>query len=312
MSTEYAAKLDFATHLDFSEILTNPILDIAARFWDDERYAAFRTCYRSMRIIDDLVDNRKATGHTIGREEGDRYAAIMNRWIEGVRGTAPVDGFQEELVATMRRFVLPTWPWEKLLKAMVYDLNHAGFATFVGFLRYCEGAAVAPGAIFMHLCGVSRRDDHYLAPPFDIRRAARALGVFSYLVHVVRDFQKDQLNNLNYFADDLVAANQLSPGDLRAIAEGGEVSPSFRRLIRTYRHCAEYYRRKARRTIDGVLPNLEPRYRLSLEIIYSLYSQIFERIEPDTGSFTTEALNPRPFEVEERIRATMGAFEPAK
>ena len=37
---------------------------------------------------------------------------------------------------------------------MVYDLNNDGFETFEDFLNYAEGAAVCPGAIFMHLCGV--------------------------------------------------------------------------------------------------------------------------------------------------------------
>jgi len=45
--------------IDFQKILTNPILDIAAHFWEDERYDAFKTCYKSMRILDDLVDNNR-------------------------------------------------------------------------------------------------------------------------------------------------------------------------------------------------------------------------------------------------------------
>lgn len=46
--------------LDFQQILTNPILDIAAHVWEEERYNAFKICYRTMRILDDLVDDRKS------------------------------------------------------------------------------------------------------------------------------------------------------------------------------------------------------------------------------------------------------------
>ena len=54
--------LDFAREIPFDEILTNPILDIAARVWEQDRYDAFKICYRSMRRLDDLVDHRKETG----------------------------------------------------------------------------------------------------------------------------------------------------------------------------------------------------------------------------------------------------------
>ncbi|MCW4040280.1 MAG: hypothetical protein NWE83_05970, partial [Candidatus Bathyarchaeota archaeon] len=57
-----AVNLNFIDELDFRRVLKNPILDIAARIWDDERYEAFKTCYRSMRAIDDLVDGAKSQG----------------------------------------------------------------------------------------------------------------------------------------------------------------------------------------------------------------------------------------------------------
>ena len=37
-----------------------------------------------------------------------------------------------------------------------------------------------------------------------LRSAATPCAMFSYLVHIIRDFQKDQQNNLNYFADDVM------------------------------------------------------------------------------------------------------------
>ncbi len=52
--------LAFTDELDFGKVLKNPILDIAARLWEDDRYEAFKTCYRSMRAIDDLVDGVKS------------------------------------------------------------------------------------------------------------------------------------------------------------------------------------------------------------------------------------------------------------
>lgn len=73
---------------------------------------------------------------------------------------------------------------------------------------------------------------------------------------------------------------------------------------------AEYYRLKARRTIDEESQHLEQRYRLSLEVIYSLYLQIYERIDFENGGYTTAELSPSPEEVHDRINLTISSFKP--
>lgn len=295
---------------DFHEILITPILDIAARFWDDERYEAFKICYRSMRIIDDLIDDRKAAGRRMSKVEIRQFTSMLNDWVEAIGGDTPCDSFTKELIETNARFLIPLWPWQRLSESMIYDLHHDGFRTFKVFLRYSEGAAIAPASIFVHLCGVTKENGRFHAPQFDIRKAARPLALFAYLVHIIRDFQKDQKNNLNYFADVLVAENGLNRQKLREIAEGGKITPGFRKLMETYYNVAEYYRRKARWTIDRAGIHLEPRYRLSLEVIYSLYLQIYERIDLQGGGYTTAELSPSPDEVQGRIKLITSSFKP--
>lgn len=310
MAVNQSRYLDFMQKPDFRQILTNPILDIAARFWDSDRYQAFRVCYRSMRIIDDLIDERKATGQALAEDEKTQIALTLADWYEAYQAGQPRDDFQRQLIETTKRFQIPFWPWQRLLQAMLYDLDHNGFANFAAFLRYAEGAAISPASVFMHLCGVSERDGGYIAPRFDIRKGARHLAVFSYLIHIVRDFQKDHLKGLNYFASDLLEKYGLSLTSLAQIAAGAEIPEEFRGLMAHYRSLAEYYRQRARATIDGVRPKLPPACQLSLEIIYSLYLQIFERIDAAKGSFTTEELNPAPEEIQERIYQTVKTFRP--
>lgn len=296
---------------DFKEILANPILDTAARFWDGDRYEAFKVCYRSMREVDDLIDGRKAAGGRMSGAEIRQMTSMLSDWAKAVGGTTSSDSFTRKLIETRARFLIPLWPWQRLSDAMAYDLNHDGFRTFKVFLRYSEGAAIAPASIFMHLCGVKIEDGRYHAPQFDIRRTARPLAIFAYLVHIIRDFQKDQSNNLNCFADVFIAESGLNRTDLREIADGGRITPGFRKLMRRYYDIAEYYRSKASRTVGETGVYLEPRYRLSLEIIYSLYHQIFERIDPENGVFTTSELNPSSDEVLERVHQTISSFKPA-
>ncbi|MFH1372451.1 MAG: squalene/phytoene synthase family protein [bacterium] len=309
MTTDNHRELDFITEIPFDEILTNPILDIAARFWDEERYRAFRVCYRSMRIIDDLIDDRRTAGGVISERERQHYRQMLSDFIEAVRGQRPADAFQQELVAVMRKFDIPVWPWERLARAMIYDLSHYGFPTFRRFLKYCEGAAVAPASVFMHLCGVTHREGRYIRPTFDSRRAARPLALFSYLVHIIRDFEPDQKASLNYFADDLLSSFDLKPSDLTEMVETGQIKPALRELIGRYGQYAIYYRTEARSTLDRLKQHLESRYRLSLEIVYGLYLQIFERINPERGSFSASDLNPRPEEIRQRIDTITTSFQ---
>ncbi len=96
---------------------------------------------------------------------------------------------------------------------------------------------------------------------------------------------------------------------LKEMAGGSELKPSLRGLIKKYYTFAEYYRRKTRRTIDRISGCLEPRYQLSLEVVYSLYLLIFERIDVLNGKFTPAELTPSLAEVKERLCMTVSSFE---
>lgn len=312
MNAHERPQLDFLDDLDFSAVLSNPILDIAARFWEPDRYQAFQVCYRSMRAVDNLVDDRKATGRPITSQERGHYRRMILDWVTSLRRRQRTDSFQGKLLDILERFGVPLWPWERLADAMVYDLEHNGFKNLAAFLRYSEGAAIAPASVFMHLCGIRPASNGYSGPPFDIRKAARPLALFSYLVHIMRDFERDVQLGLVYFADDILARHDLAISDLRVMASTGVPTASLRDLMADYRRFAEYYRTKARRAIDQLTPVLSDRYCLSVEIIYNLYHQIFERVDPVSGSFVLEELNPRPAEVRARIDETVADFKKSR
>ncbi len=307
METQCTDHFD-ARAVDFQQVLSNPILDIAAQVWEGDRYAAFKACYKSMRLIDDLVDDRKIAG---GLSEGEKQLLVsrVNAWLYSLENNGSGGEQQNNLLGVMSEFKIPLWPWVELSKAMIYDLRNDGFKTFNGFLAYSEGACVAPGAIFMHLCGINRGPNGFEEPSFNVREAARPIALFSYLVHVVRDFQKDQLNNLNYFAGDLMKNHGLSVFDLREAARLGNAGNELRGLMRDYYDLADGYRAEARESIDEIRGHLGARYRLSLELILGLYSQIFELIDVDNGSFTKVELNPSPAQVSKRITRIVSSFD---
>ena len=308
MSSQREGFLEILNSIDFHQIIDHPNILIAARFWEEDRYCAAKTCYKFMRAIDDLIDDHKAANKIIAPGERKEFTTNVNEWLKMIIGADKCNPLKKELIDTIEHFRIPLWPLEAFAKSMIYDINNDGFPTIESFLEYSQGASVAPASIFVHLDGLTRVNGEYKEPDFDVREASVPCAIFSYLVHIIRDFQKDQLNNLNYFADDLILKNKLTRKDLREFAHGRPVNDDFRNLISVYLTLADQYRLRTYDQIKNINPLLKPRYQLSLEIIFDLYLMIFDRIDIHHGKFTTEELNPTPDETEERVREVINRF----
>jgi phytoene/squalene synthetase len=300
--------IEIFNSIDFEKILDHPNILIAANFWENERYCAARICYRLMRNIDDLIDNHKANNRVIASEERTDFETNVNDWLRMIIITEECNPDQVEMKKIIERFRIPLWPLEAFAKSMIYDINNDGFLTLETFLEYANGASVAPASIFVHLSGLTQKDGQFLDPSFNVKEAATPCAIFSYIVHIIRDFQKDQFNNLNYFADNLIEKNGLTRNDLRNIAHGSRVTNGFRNLINEYYTLADKYRRETADIVKQIRPLIEPRYQLSLEIIFDLYEMVFERINIEKGNFTTFELNPTPDETKQRVWDTINKF----
>jgi phytoene/squalene synthetase len=308
MNSQKDSFIETFNSIDFHQIKDHPNILVAASFWDHERYCAAKTCYKFMRAIDDLIDNHKAKNKLIAPDERNEFVTNVEEWLRMIILSKECNPGQAELKDTVERFRIPLWPMEAFAKSMIYDINNDGFPTLKAFLDYSEGATVAPASIFVHLNGISEENGRYTDPPFDVKWAATPCAIFSYIVHIIRDFQKDQLNNLSYFADDLIEGNNLNRKKLLEFAQGKPVDNNFRNLIKPYYLLAEEYRIKTYDVIKTIKPLLKPRYQLSLEIIFNLYLLVFERIDIGNGTFTTEELNPTPDETRERVYRTIMEF----
>ncbi len=141
----------------------------------------------------------------------------------------------------------------------------------------------------------------YQAPDFDVKNAAESCANFSYLVHIIRDFVKDHTHNLNYFPNDLMIKNNLNRDDLLQMAQGVPITDGFRNMIAELYNEAERYRVKTLEIIREIKPFLEPRSELSLEIIFALYTMVFDRINIKNGTFSTAELNPTAAEIKQRV-----------
>ena len=288
-------------HIDFKNISKHPNILIAAKFWDTERYEAAKVCYKFMRAIDDLIDERKTELKTFSCMERQVLTEKVNNWINCLDEFKATDPFVEEVVQTVTKYRIPLKLFHNFARSMIFDINHNGFSSLHEFITYAEGASVAPASVFIHLCCLTEKNGRFYPPPFDVTDVARPCALFSYIVHIIRDFQKDQHENLNYFSADILAKNGLNYDDLKEIAYGAPVPELFRNVIREYLGHAREYSEQTLMQIDNLTSRLDTRYMLSLKIIYALYLQVYNRIDADRGDFTTEELNPDIEEVKELV-----------
>lgn len=301
---------DIISGIDFDHIEKHPNILIAARFWDDKRYHAARVCYKFMRMIDDLIDDRKAMDASISCLEKEELSERVNSWIDCLEQEASDDPFYQELTRTISTFKIPLQLFHNFAKSMIHDINHDGFSSLEEYIEYTEGASVAPASIFVHLCCLSEVNGEYQEPDYDIIKVARPCATFSYLVHIIRDFQEDQLHNLNYFAKEVLERNNLSPNDLKAIAEGAPISDSFRNVISEYMELARQYQLQTMQELQILSTRLSGRYLFSLHMIYHLYKMVYDRIDVKKGLFTREELNPTPAEIKEMVlEVASGGYE---
>ena len=295
--------------IDFDQIKKHPNILIAARFWDDRRYHAAMVCYKFMRMIDDYIDDRKATGKEISCLEREELSTRVHHWIECLHGSVGEDPFFDELSETIATFRIPLQLFHNFAKSMLYDIDHDGFPTLESFLEYSEGASVAPASVFVHLCCLQENNGEYLDPVYDIMELARPCAIFSYLVHIIRDFQEDQLNNLNYFAGDILKKHKITPRELKEIARGNPIPDAFRKVVAEYRDQAIYYGIQTIEVLEKLNHELSGRSLLSLHIIYQLYKMVFEKIDVAHGTFNREELNPTAYEIRERVQEVALAWE---
>ena len=107
----------------------------------------------------------------------------------------------------------------------------------------------------------------------------------------------------------MIEKNGLNKDTIKGIANGDNISQNVRNLIKDYYDFGVKYKKEARKMLYEVNSSLEPKYQFSLELLFDLYLQIFERIDIDDGNFTTVELNPTPEEIKERIKLVVSNFE---
>jgi phytoene/squalene synthetase len=241
--------------------------------------------YAVMRLVDDTIDNAgdKSTWPAARRQELhaflDEWQERITRAYHGVPADHPLETALAWAVAT---FPVPLSLWRSFLDAMRFDVDTHRFADFPTFLRYAEGATVAPTTIYVYLMTAQTAPDGvYRVAGFDFESCGRQLGLFAYLSHILRDVRKDLYaseRGLIYVSHADLAAHDLTESIFRHFIESGRGDARFDQLVGALITRARALRQEGLALARGIWPQLPNDCRFIFQLIVEIYSELLERI----------------------------------
>lgn len=266
-------------------------LHAAARRLDSaRRYEFFLACYAAMRALDDMVDCEFLGSP---REERDAMRADMlcrlDRWREQTTEASQGryrarEGDLEPLVFEaldeyLSRSDLGTTPFFRLAGSLRRDLEELPLRDEKDLLEYCEGAAVAPGAIFLYLLGAEEDPEGaFHLPGAAILDQARELAHFCYLTHIARDLAEDAAKDaqLVTIPDSWLREHGFDRRGFRRAASTQD--PSVRPLARRLLEQAERAGEAAERRLAPFRTDLPVAHREILDYLFGLYREAHDQV----------------------------------
>lgn len=261
----------------------------AARLLSTPRQDFFFATYAAMRVIDDFVDERFLTQPPEDREigRGEALRAVSDWSSQCVSFQAAPGPLHPDLVAalaaTAGRSDLGPWPWPALAEAMRADVEEREMRSWEDFLRYCDGATVAPAAIFIYLLAAEPEPErgfryHLAVAPRD---HAVDLAIYCYIVHILRDLAKDAARSprLITIPADMLEAVGLARDDLGEALRAK--SPAIGMLAGLLIEKALPHREAGHASLQAVSADLGLVERGALRGLIAVYDRLFESARKD-------------------------------
>lgn len=259
------------------------------------RYHLFTSTYASMRVLDDAVDVDFLSKDRADRERSRPAAlATIDRWVEQVESAsrgefeAGSDAFEPRIFTVLNRYLaesdLGCGPFHRLAGAMRHDARETELSTWDDFLAYCEGASVAPASVFIYIlaCRLEGGERTTLDLPKPPEEYARAMALFCYCVHILRDLGKDAARS-----------PQLLTIPRQLLREAGHDAPSFAAavlssdlagigpVVRAFTARAADHAAEARKTLAGLEGRLGKREHRILWTLFHWYWGTFESVQEE-------------------------------
>jgi phytoene synthase len=161
------------------------------------------------------------------------------------------------------RFAVPQRLFEQLIDGVEMDITIKRYAKWEALQQYCYRVASTVGLICITIFGTD--------PAAEAERYAVDLGVALQVVNIMRDVKEDAERGRVYFPADELAAEGLTADDILRCS----YDPRFIALMRKQADRARTYLESGRQ----LLPALDLRSRMCVNVLQGMYARILERIE---------------------------------
>jgi phytoene synthase len=266
----------------------NPFLYYVSSFFKDKnKFKAFCSTYASMRILDDFIDDIN-NRNSLTSNEKMFYLSEIDRWetliIDCHNGYKFDNPILLALSDTFQNFNFHLTPWIELARSMRCDVEKSRFKTFEEFLKYAEGAAVAPATVCMYVLIAANNGIKYDCEMKDLDPYyyAKDLAIFCYLTHILRDISCDlELGEkgLIYISQDDMKKFSISANDFWRFKKNKTINRNFKELMKFQTQRAKEYGEKGEMLMKELFYMLDVDCRFKLNLLVSLYKKTMEKIE---------------------------------
>ncbi len=222
-----------------------------------EKRDAIYAAYAFSGYVDDIADE------LTDRAQQEREIALARERLQACYAGSRDGPLFTALGDAFERFPMPREHFEELVNGVEMDFTTNRYATWPDLRQYCYRVASMVGHICVAIFGAK---PHPRAEEF-----ATSMGIGLQIVNIMRDVREDAERGRVYFAADELAAHGLTAEDILAC----RYDERFAAMMAAQGERAHRYFRRGRH----LLPLLDVRSRMCVNVLQGVYSELLKRIE---------------------------------
>ncbi|MBI3622908.1 squalene/phytoene synthase family protein [Candidatus Pacearchaeota archaeon] len=246
---------------------------------DKERVDAFNVMYAIMRVADNLVDDRKDNlpeNLAFIKKEILKWKEIVDKCYEGNPDLTPISA---AFYDSLSKFNVPKNIWNDFFSSMIGDLENRDFWDFLEFQKYCIGATCAPTIIYLFILLSEKNNGVYEVKGFDYIKTGNNLGIWAYMIHILRDVKKDADNKLFYLPERELSKFELKKEDIVNFSKRGTGDLRYLSFVNYYLVKANEYYLNSINDIEVYLRGVSKDRMFAVLIILKIYEEIDKRLQ---------------------------------
>ena len=255
----------------------------ASQILKTPRREFFYATYAAMRVIDDAIDENFLKLDAKSRNNlKTNFERKLSRWLQQVLHLEIIDGplspgIIYALKHTIGRSDLTKSVWSDLAASLAMDIKGTDMHSWDDFLKYCDGATVAPASIYIYLLAATHtKEKHFeYEMPHELSYYARDLAIYCYIVHIIRDLIKDAIASprLITIPNELLFENDLSRSTLSSSLKNKD--PAIVNLANDLIRRADPFHRHGHEVLSELNNLLGFSEKTALNKLIGVYDQLY-------------------------------------